>query len=267
MSVLREIQPSYRAVYYVPISLIHSRPAARRGGEDEQKLLELASSIRHYGLLQPITVRRADSGYEIVLGERRFQACLMLGFSYIDAFVLQVTECEAALYSMLENSQFEPLHFLDQAEACAALEASGTPPEVISQLVGESADWAERKARLLQLPPETRALIREQGLSERHARALLPLTDAEQQLNIALRSALLRLSPRETEALVEKALNRGADAPPKRKIISVVWEPRLYVNAIHSIVENMQTAGMDVQADTGEDDGWITVNIKIRKRK
>ena len=100
MSVLREIQPSYRAVYYVPLSQIHSRPFAKRSDE-ENGLLGLAASIRRHGLLQPVTVRPVSDGYEIVLGQRRFQACVMLGFTYVDAFVLNANEKEAALYALL----------------------------------------------------------------------------------------------------------------------------------------------------------------------
>ena len=266
MSVLREIQPSYRAVYYVPVALIRSRPDPAREQADEQKLLELAASIRQYGLLQPITVRAVADGYEIVLGERRFQACVMLGFSYIDAFVLQAGKQEAALYSLLENTHREPLHFFDLAASCAALAENGMPLEAITRHMGESEEWVENKIALLRLDAETRAFIRESGLSERHARALLPLPDAEAQLSLARRAARLHLSPRETEALAEKEMNPEA-LPPKRKVISVVWEPRLYVNAIRGIVRNMQDAGLEAQSSDTEDDSWITLSIKIRKRK
>lgn len=267
MSVLQEIQPSYRAVYYVPVALIRPHPYPAREQEDEEKLLELAASIRQYGLLQPITVRAAADGYEIVLGERRFQACVMLGFSYIDAFVLQAGEQEAALYSLLENTHREPLHFFDLAASCAALEANGIPPEAIARQMGESVEWVERKLTLLRLAPETRKYIRESGLSERHARALLLLPDAEAQLSLAHRAARLRLSPRETEAMVERELYQENRIPPKRKIISVVWEPRLYVNAIRGIVLKMQAAGMEACTDDREDENWFMLNIKIRKRK
>ena len=265
MSVLREIQPSYRAVYYVPTALIKPRPYPMRDQYDQEKLLALAASIRQYGLLQPVTVRWTGDGYEIVLGERRLQACVMLGFSYIDAFVLQAAERETALYSLLENTCREPLHFFDLAASCASLEESGMPAEAIGQQLSAGTEWVEKLRSLLQLPPEVRRYIREAGLTARHASALLPLMDSKKQMSIAQRSARLRLSPRATEALVEKDLDPAAQ--PKRKIISVIREPRLYVNAIHSIVEKMRAAGMDARTDTSEDDSWITVNIKIRKRK
>lgn len=265
MGILHEIQPSYRAVYYIPLSQIRLRPSPARDQDDDQNLFLLAASIRQYGLLQPITVRTSENGYEIVMGQRRFQACVMLGFSYIDAFVLQCTEQEGALYSLLENVRQEPLHFFDLAAACAALRAGGIPSEAIARQLGESADWVEKKLQLLHLAPETRKYIRSANLTERHARALLPLASAEEQLNYAKRAERLHLSPHETEALIKKKLSDKCQQ--KRKIISVVWEPRLYLNAIHRIIREMQEAGTEAQTDTREDNQWITMQIKIRKRK
>ena len=267
MSGLREIQPSYRAVYYVPISLIHSRPVPPRGGADGQKLLELAASIRQHGLLQPITVRAAQNGYEIVLGERRFRACVMLGFSYIDAFVLNAAGEEATLYALLENKDQEALHFLDEAAAYAAMSANGISAETISRQVGTSAEEIGKKLRLLSLTPEVRQLIRESALTDRHARALLSVRDAEKQMSLARQTAKLRLTPQETEALAAKAAGDASRPVPKRKVISVVWEPRLYLNAIYGIIRRMREAGLETQTNTAEDDGWITLNVRIRKQK
>ena len=267
MSVLQEIQPSYRAVYYVPVSRIQPRPSPPREEADEQKLLALAASIRQYGLLQPITVRVTERGYEIVLGQRRFQACAMLGFTYVDAFVLNTSENEAALYALLENAHQEPLHFLDEAEAYGSLQANGTPVDTIARQTGESAETIEKKLRLLALPQEVRQFLRASGLTERHARTLLPLTDTEQQLRIARQAARLRLSPRETEALVEKENAGDGSSPTRRKVISMVWEPRLYLNAVNTIIRKMRDAGLDAIAEQREDDACITLNLKIRKTK
>ena len=264
MSGLQEIQPSYRAVYYVPIALIHSRPFPPRGGEDEQMLLELAASIRQHGLLQPITVRATGSGYEIVLGERRFRACVMLGFSYVDAFVLGAGPEEASLYSLLENKYQQPFHFLDETAAYAAMLKDGISLGTIARQTGTSAETIEKKLRLLTLSPEVQHFIRQSGLTERHARALLPVREGEKQLALAQQAAKLRLSPHETEALAAK---EEASTPHKRKVISVVWEPRLYLNAISGIIRQMRQAGLETQATTAEDDGWITLNVKIRRQK
>ena len=257
MSVKREIQPSYRAVCYVPTAMIRPRPFSVRGEEEENDLLPLAASIRQYGLLQPVTVRVVDSGYEIVLGERRWQACVMLGYAYIDAFVLQISDQEAALYSLLENSLQAPLHFFDLARCYAALDA---PPEAIARQMGGSAEDIQRLIGLLRLPLEAQHVIRESHLTERHARALLTVSDEKEQTRIARQAARLRLSPRDTEALARK------DAS-KRKVISTVHEPRLFLNAIQNIIRQMRQIGLDAQAETSEDDDSITRRLRVRKRK
>ena len=267
MSFLREIQPSYRAVYYVPLSQIRDRPFMTRSGEEEGELFALAASIRQYGLLQPITVRVTENGYEVVLGQRRFRACLLLGFSYIDAFVLQVEESEATLYSLLENTQQQPLHFLDEAAAYAAVKENGISTASIARQAGESETNVEKKLALLALAPATRQYIREAGLTERHARALLRIQDAEKQLRLARQAARLCLSPHETERLAEKENSDLPDAAPKRKIISLVWEPRLYLNAMYNIIKKMRDAGLDVSSEHSEDEESISLNLKIRKRK
>ena len=185
MSFLQEIQPSYRSVYYIPLSRILPRPSPPRGDKDQEKLFELASSIRQWGLLQPVTLRAAENGYEIVLGERRVRACILLGFTYIDAFVLQAGQNETAIYSLQENMHQRPLHFLDEAAAYNEMRENGLSIESIAKQLGQSAANIEKKLALKRLFPETQQAIRESGLSERHARALLPLNDPEKQTRMA----------------------------------------------------------------------------------
>ncbi|MBR3019728.1 MAG: ParB/RepB/Spo0J family partition protein [Clostridia bacterium] len=266
MSVMRDIHPSYRAVCYVPTALIRPRPYSARGDGNDSGLMELAASIRQYGLLQPVTVRAVEGGYEIVLGERRLQACILLGFSYIDAFVLQASEQEAALYSLLENIQQTPLHYFDLAQLFSAQAERGVSLETMARQTGKSALWVSRKLKLMQLAPDVREYIREAGLSECHAQVLLRVPGPEEQLRIARKAAHLHLSPRETEALIEKEGLFPHGTPPRRKVISMVWEPRLYLNAIRDIVRQMRDAGMKVSDETGGDDDWLTLHIKIRKR-
>ena len=266
MGVMRDIQPSYRAVCYVPTALIRPRPYSARGDGDDSGLLELAASIRQYGLLQPVTVRAVEGGYEIVLGERRLQACVLLGFSYVDAFILQADEQEAALYSLLENIQQTPLHYFDLAQLFSAQAARGVSPEAIARQTGKSALWVKKKLELMRLAPDARDFIREAGLSERHAQAILRAAGPEAQLRIARKAAHLRLSIRETEALIEKEGLPPSETPPRRKVISMVWEPRLYLNAIRDIVRQMRDAGLEAHDETGGDGDWLTLSIKIRRR-
>jgi ParB family chromosome partitioning protein len=105
----------------------------------------VASSIRQHGLLQPITVRAAGGGYEIVMGERRYRACQMLGFTHIDAFILPAGEEESALLALIENLQRQDLHYFEEAEAYAALLAGGITQETLARRLGKSASGIANK--------------------------------------------------------------------------------------------------------------------------
>lgn len=265
MSVLQEGASGGRQVCWLPMAEIRPNPQQPRREFDDLRLMELASSIRQHGLLQPITVRPMEEGYEIVMGERRFRACQMLGFTHIDAFVLAATGQETALLALIENLQRENLHFFEEAEAYADLLGQGMSQEALARRLGKSPSGVANKLRLLKLEPALRHLLLEEGLSERHARALLPLPDAAARMRIAAQAARDHLTVRETEALVQKALRRLPVPPPSRRMISLVRDPRLYLNAIKSVVSQMQESGMQADYSLQESDGWLEARIRLPK--
>jgi len=266
MSVMREEQSSGgRQVCWLPMDRIIPNPRQPRKEFDDHALLELASSIRQHGLLQPITVRASGAGYEIIMGERRFRACSMLGFTHIDAFILPVSEGESALLALIENLQRENLHYFEEAEAYADLLSSGMTQEALARKLGKSASGVANKLRLLKLEPELRHYLLEEGLTERHARALLALPDGAGRFRIARQAAQGRLTVRETEALVMKAQKRLPVPPPSRRVISLARDHRLYVNAIKSVIRQMQETGLEAQMETEEGEQWLNLKIRIRK--
>ena len=266
MSVLREERTGGgRQIFCLPMERITPNPRQPRKEFDDHALLELASSIRQHGLLQPVTVRAAGAGYEIVMGERRFRACTLLGYTHIDAFILPVSEGESALLALIENLQRESLHYFEEAEAYADLLSTGMTQEALARKLGKSPSGVANKLRLLKIEPELRQYLMDEGLSERHARALLPLPDGAARLRIAHQAAQLHLTVRETEALVMKAQKRLPVPPPSRKVISLVRDHRLYVNAIKNVMRQMQDTGLDAQLETQEEDNWLEMRIRIRK--
>ena len=267
MSVLYEGQSASacRQASALPIDRVFPNPRQPRQEFDELKLMELASSIRQHGLLQPITVRAAGNGYEIVMGERRYRACVMLGFSHIDAFVLAVSEGESSVLALIENLQREDLHYFEEAEAYAALLSQGFTQEALARRLGKSASGIANKLRLMKLSPALRKYLWEEGLTERHARALLSLADEPSRLRIARQAAQQHLTVRETEALVQKALRRLPTPPPTRKVISLIRDSRLYVNAIKSLLNQMRDSGLNACMDTEETPAWTEIRIKIPK--
>ncbi len=259
-----------RQVCWLPLNGIFPNPDQPRKEFSEAGLAELANSIRQFGLLQPITVRDTGSGhYEIIMGERRFRACQMLGQTHIDAIVLPANGRESAMMALVENLQREDLHFFEEAEAFAALiDNYQMTQEDLSRRLGKSACTIANKLRLLRLDPALRALIFEENLSERHARALLRLPDGPGRMRIAQQAAMNNLTVRETEALVERALARLPVPPPTpRRLISLVRDHRLYMNAIKGIVVQMQETGIAAEYNVMEYGDTIELRIVLPKRR
>lgn len=264
------VHSACRQVCWLPLLSIIPNPDQPRREFSEAALSELANSIRQFGLLQPITVRENGSGqYEIIMGERRFRACQMLGQTHIDAIVLPATGRESAMMALVENLQREDLHFFEEAEAFASLiDNYQMTQDELSRRLGKSACTIANKLRLLRLDPELRALIFEENLSERHARALLRLPDGPGRIRIARQAASTNLTVRETEALVERALARlPVPPPPHRRLISLVRDHRLYMNAIKGIVTQMQETGIPAEYSVMEYGESIELRIVMPKRK
>ena len=117
MRNLQALQTAGRQLCWLPLSSIHPNSRQPRTDFDEFALMELAASIRQNGLLQPVTVRPAAEGYELIMGERRCRACRLLGHTHIEAFVLPADDQESALLALVENVQRKNLHFFEEAEA------------------------------------------------------------------------------------------------------------------------------------------------------
>lgn len=267
MSVLQEGSPGNgRQVCWLTMDAIAPNPQQPRKEFNDFALMELASSIRQYGLLQPITVRALAGGYEIVMGERRYRACQLLGFTHIDAFVLPATDGESALLALIENLQRENLHYFEEAEAYEDLLRQGMSQESLARRLGKSASGVANKLRLLKLEPELRRYLFEEGLTERHARALLSLPDAEARTRIARQAAAQHLTVRQTEALVLRAQRRLPVPPPPRRVISLVRDHRLYVNAIKSVVTQMQETGVEASMNIEESNNWLEMRIRMPKK-
>ncbi|MBQ9264624.1 MAG: ParB/RepB/Spo0J family partition protein [Clostridia bacterium] len=263
MSIMHVGSEGGRPVCQLPVSRIVPNPSQPRKIFDDYALLALASSIRQHGLLQPITVRARDNGYEIIMGERRYRACCLLGFTHIDAFIMPATEGESALLALIENLQREDLHYFEEAEAYSHLIAQGMTQEALARRLGKSASAIANKIRLLKLEPEVRKFLAEEGLSERHARALLSLPEGEARMRVASQAASRHMTVKEMEQLILKTQRRLPVPSTGRKVISLVRDHRLYANAIKNVVKQMQDTGMIADLDIQEGDGWIDMHIRM----
>jgi ParB family chromosome partitioning protein len=201
-------------VTHIPIDRIRANPNQPRKRFDEEKIQSLAESIRSDGILQPVVVRRKDSGYELVMGERRLQAARLAGVPTVPAVVRTVADIDTLRLALVENLQREDLNPIEIAEGYKALvEKFGLSQQELASMVGKDRSSVANTLRLLGLPDEIRSMIVDGRLGEGHARALLSLSTRVEQLAWAERIVARQLPVRVVEAeITGRALNR-----PKRR--------------------------------------------------
>ena len=196
----------------LPLSYMQPGPFQPRREMQQEPLEELAASIKANGVIQPIVVRARPEGaagtarYEIVAGERRWQAAKLAGLADIPVVLRELSDSEAVAVALIENIQREQLTPAEEARALKRLiEECRLTHEAVGKAVGRSRAAVTNLIRLLDLPPEVIALIDARQLSMGHARALLGLDDGAEQLRLGLQVARRGLSVRETESLVRQA--------------------------------------------------------------
>ena len=209
-------EPEVKSSLFLPISQVESCATQPRKQFDPDALADLADSIRQHGIIQPLTVRKLQSGYyQIIAGERRWRAARMAGLSQVPVVVIEADDRQARELAMIENLQREDLNPREEAEGYHTLmEQYGLTQEETSQRVGKSRSAVANALRLLNLCKEVRALVEEGKLTGGHARALVPLT-AEMQQKAAAVIVKDDLSVRQTELLVKKLTAEKKDKPAK----------------------------------------------------
>ena len=196
----------------VRISEVEPNRKQPRQNFDEEKLEELAESIKTFGLLQPILVQKRDGYYEIIAGERRWRAALKAGLKEVPVIIRDYTEKEILELSLIENIQRENLNPIEEAQAYKRLmDEFGLGQNEVAQRVSKSRPAVANSLRLLKLEENVQKMLIDGQISMGHARALLPLEIPEEQLAVAQKIAQKELSVRETEKLVKERLKTGSD--------------------------------------------------------
>ena len=201
----------------LPISKVEPRRDQPRAVFNEEALRELADSIAQYGMIQPITVRKLDSGYyQIIAGERRWRAARLAGLDEVPVRVLEADDRRTAQLALVENLQREDLNPIEEARGYRALmDEYGLTQEEAAKSVGKSRPAVANAMRLLSLTPEVLALVEDGSLSAGHARALVPVLDAKLQLAAAKEAADKGLSVRQTEQLAARLIKQPKEEPQK----------------------------------------------------
>ena len=209
-----ELNEAEAELQFLPISKVEPRMEQPRMQFDEESLQELADSISRYGLIQPITARKLDSGYyQIIAGERRWRAARLAGLTEVPVRVIEADDRRTAEMAMVENLQREDLNPIEEAKGYRALiEEYGLTQEETAKSVGKSRPTVANAMRLLSLCPQVLEMVEKGELSAGHARALVPVLDAKLQLAAAQEVVGKALSVRQTEQLAARLLR-----PPKKE--------------------------------------------------
>jgi len=235
-----------------------NREQPRKTFEDDS-LQELAESIKQHGVIQPVTVRKLDKGYEIVAGERRWRASRLAGLKQIPCIIRDYSEKENMMVALIENLQREDLNPMDEASAYSLLqERFGLTQEELSSNVGKSRPYIANSLRLLKLPSEIRKMVEDNRLSPGHARALLSLPTEELQIKYAIKICSENLSVRETEALVKAS----SEKPSERKHKSSSADTAAYRTIETQIRENI---GAKVKIKENNNKGTIQLSFYSRE--
>lgn len=254
-----------KLVLHIPVHLIDANPAQPRTRFPGGEISSLADSIAENGLLQPISVRKLPNGrYELIAGERRLRAFLLLGERTIPALVEKLDDKTAAVLALVENLQRSDLTFHEEAIAISRLltEQKLTQQQLAASL-GLSQSAIANKLRILRLPAKLLEQLCEAGLGERHARALLPLC-ADKRLQPFSKQVIRQgLTVEKIEQLVAQMLAEKQTGTPKRLLI--LKDLRIFDRTIQKAVDIMQQAGIRAETGKTEDDCCITYTITVSK--
>jgi ParB family chromosome partitioning protein len=188
----------------LPIEAIHPNPMQPRVVFQPERLEELAASIRANGIIQPLIVRRHEAQFQLVAGERRWRAAKLAGLREVPVVIQEIADPLLLEIALIENIQREDLNAIETARAYERLGRDlGLSQEEIGRRTGKDRTSITNALRLLRLPPEVQLLLAEHRLSMGHARAILGLPTAEQQIEVAEKTAAQGLSVRQVEALVQ----------------------------------------------------------------
>lgn len=251
----------------IPVDIIEVNPDQPRRIFGEDELMELTESIKEYGVIQPVIVKKNGEGtYTLIAGERRLRASILAGLVKIPAIVRDSGDQDSAIIALVENVQRENLGYMEEAQAyCRLIEEYGMTQSEIAMRVGKKQSTISNKIRLLALPEDIQEALIANRLTERHARALLKLTDDELRRYVIERVVSHGLNVRQTEKLIEDILVKQQEEQRKKNKISYI-SYKLYLNTIRKTfneIFQVENGAKYTQEDRGD---YFEVKITIPKQ-
>ncbi len=248
-------------VVFLPPKGIRANPSQPRQVFDQEALEELACSIRQHGILQPLSVRRVGTGYELVAGERRLRAALLAGLTEVPCIVMQMDDRESGLAALVENLQRQDLDFIEEARGISRLmELTDMNQEQTARLLGKSQSAIANKLRLLRHSEPVLEALRRERLTERHGRALLKLPQEQDKLDAIAQISRQGLSVAQTEKYIQSLLRHKPQAPARTNVGA-------FLNSLTLSLSRMQSCGIPAVSERRETDSQIVLTITIPKEK
>lgn len=252
----------------IAIELIHPNPDQPRKIFEEQELAELCDSIREFGILQPILLKKEqDQTYLLIAGERRFRAAQIVGLKQVPAVIREVDDREVALIALVENVQRENLNYMEEAQAYQRLMVDhGLTQSEIARRMGKQQSTISNKIRLLALPPDIQKVLAENQLTERHARALLRVHDDQLRMRIVEKILKNGFNVKQTDKLIDDLMQKQEEDLRKRDKLRFI-SYKIYVNTIRkafTAVSEVEKEAKYFQEDKGD---FLELRILIPKTR
>lgn len=264
-----------RVLRRIRISEIVRNPNQPRRYFDPEAIATLAESIRQYGVLNPLTVRRtANGGYELVAGERRLRAARVAGLTDVPCLLINADGEDSSVIALVENLQRRDLDFFEEANGFKRLiEQFGLTQEEAARKVGKTQSAVANKLRLLRLSQQNMELIRCNNLTERHARALLRLNDEADRINVTNYIIEHELNVSRTEEYIDEFLKAKENPQPVvepesgKHVVRLFKDVRFFLNTLNRAVGVMVDAGIGATVKQQESDDGLTLTICILHAK
>ena len=261
-------------IVYLRTDELTPNPVQPRKRFDDESLEELSGSIKSYGILNPLTVRLRCGKYELVAGERRLRAAKLAGLEEVPCILIDVNMEDASLIALVENLQRRDLDFIEEALGISQLiRMFGMSQEEAARRIGKSQSAVANKLRLLKLPSDVLESLRQNGLTERHGRALLRLPSP-----VAQRAALEYivdngLTVAATDAYIDALLSEPEEAErkdeekPEKRRTFVLKDVRVFLNTLSRSIDLMKQGGIDAGIQREDTDDSLILTISIPKAR
>lgn len=230
---------------------------------DDEKIAELAMSIKENGLIQPLIVRKYNRNYQIIAGERRYRACKLAGLKTVPCIIKDIDDKQMDTYAIIENIQREDLTPIEEANAYKTLiDTYGMSQTELANKVGKKQSTIANKLRLLKLSDEVKDALKSKQITERHARAMLSL-QPEKQEEVLHEVIDKSLNVKQTETLINK--------PPKIKkknkgtVKAVSRNFKIAINTINQATDLILKSGVEVTSETEENDDEYVIILRVKK--